>query len=75
MVLWIGYLQWHYRTRGNVNPPEPILQDFHNIEHRDAVRQSARGAVAGGGLPGDGAVGARRARAGAGGEIRCGLTV
>ncbi len=37
MVLWIGYLQWHYRTRGNVNPPEPILQDFHNIECRDAV--------------------------------------
>jgi len=37
MVLWIGYLQWHYRTRGDVNPPEPVLKDFHNIEHRDAV--------------------------------------
>jgi hypothetical protein len=37
MVLWIGYLQWHFRSRGNVNPPEPVLQDFHNIECRDAV--------------------------------------
>ncbi|MFO1349730.1 MAG: type IIL restriction-modification enzyme MmeI [Gammaproteobacteria bacterium] len=36
-VLWIGYLQWHYRTRGNVNPPEPVLKDFQNIECRDAV--------------------------------------
>jgi hypothetical protein len=37
MVLWIGYLQWHYRTRGNVTPPEPVLRDFRNIECRDAV--------------------------------------
>ena len=22
MVLWIGYLQWHFRTHGNLNPPE-----------------------------------------------------
>jgi hypothetical protein len=36
-VLWIGYLQWHFRTRGNVSPPEPVLKDFHNIECRDAV--------------------------------------
>ncbi len=36
-VLWIGYLQWHFRTRGNVSPPEPVLRDFHNIECRDAV--------------------------------------
>ena len=36
-VLWIGYLQWHFRTRGKVNPPEPVLRDFHNIECRDAV--------------------------------------
>lgn len=36
-VLWIGYLQWHFRTFGNVNPPEPVLRDFHNIECRDAV--------------------------------------
>jgi hypothetical protein len=37
MVLWIGFLQWHFRTRGAVNPPEPVLRDFHNIENRDAV--------------------------------------
>ena len=36
-VLWIGYLQWHYRTRGDVNPPQPVLKDYKNIEHRDAL--------------------------------------
>src|SRR5690606_37506939 len=35
IVLWIGYLQWHFRTYGSVNPPEPVLRAFHNIEHRD----------------------------------------
>ena len=37
MVLWIGYLQWHFRTHGAVNPPEPIIRDFRNIQCRDAV--------------------------------------
>jgi hypothetical protein len=37
LVLWIGYLQWHFRTRGNAMPPSPILKDFRNIECRDAV--------------------------------------
>lgn len=37
IVLWIGYLQWHFRTYGSVNPPEPVLRAFHNIEHRDAL--------------------------------------
>ncbi|WP_306110621.1 MULTISPECIES: DNA methyltransferase [unclassified Roseovarius] len=37
LVLWIGYLQWHFRTHGNASPSEPVLRDFHNIEHRDAV--------------------------------------
>lgn len=37
MVLWIGYLQWHFRTHGSTNPPEPVLQDFRNIECRDAL--------------------------------------
>ncbi len=37
LVLWIGYLQWHFRTRGAVLPPEPVLKDFRNIECRDAV--------------------------------------
>ena len=36
-VLWIGYLQWHFRTFGNVQPPEPVLSDEHTIETRDAV--------------------------------------
>src|SRR4030095_13210064 len=35
LVLWIGYLQWHYRTRGHVHPPEPVLKNFKNIECRD----------------------------------------
>ncbi len=37
LVLWIGYLQWHVRTRGAGLPPEPVLRDFHNIENRDAL--------------------------------------
>ena len=37
MVLWIGYLQWHFRTHGSVTPPQPVLRDFRNIENRDAL--------------------------------------
>ncbi|HJQ24280.1 MAG TPA: DNA methyltransferase [Blastocatellia bacterium] len=37
LVLWIGYLQWHFRTRGEALPAEPVLHNFHNIECRDAV--------------------------------------
>ncbi|MDY0397957.1 MAG: hypothetical protein RBR03_04805 [Desulfuromonas thiophila] len=37
LVLWIGYLQWHFRTRGNVQPAEPVIKKFRNIECRDAV--------------------------------------
>lgn len=37
LVLWIGYLQWHFRTRGEAQPPEPVLKKFDNIEGRDAV--------------------------------------
>lgn len=37
VVLWIGYLQWHFRTRGDVVPPTPVIRDFRNIENRDAV--------------------------------------
>jgi hypothetical protein len=37
LVLWIGYLQWHFRTQGAGLPPSPILKDFRNIECRDAV--------------------------------------
>src|SRR5690606_26048700 len=37
VVLWIGYLQWHFRTRGDVHPQQPVIRDFSNIENRDAV--------------------------------------
>ncbi len=37
LVLWIGYLQWHFRTRGDVNPPVPVIQNFGNIMERDAL--------------------------------------
>ena len=37
LVLWIGYLQWHFRTRGDVMPPEPVIRDFRNIRTQDAV--------------------------------------
>ena len=36
LVLWIGFLQWHFRTRGGV-PNEPILKDFKTIKVGDAV--------------------------------------
>ena len=32
VVLWIGYLQWHFRTRGDIFPPQPVIRDFKNIE-------------------------------------------
>jgi len=37
LVLWIGTLQWHFRNRGRVMPPQPIIRDFKNIECRDAL--------------------------------------
>lgn len=36
LVLWIGYLQWHFRTRGGM-PSEPILKAFKNIRVQNAV--------------------------------------
>jgi hypothetical protein len=36
LVLWIGHLQWHFRTKGAA-PSEPILRAFHNIQCVDAV--------------------------------------
>lgn len=36
VVVWIGYLQWK-RTNGFFDVEEPILQNLHNIECRDAV--------------------------------------
>lgn len=38
LVLWIGYLQWHFRVNGKAHaPPEPILRDVRTIENRDAL--------------------------------------
>ncbi len=37
LVLWIGHLQWHFRTRGRTLPAEPVLRKFENIRCRDAV--------------------------------------
>ncbi len=38
LVLWIGFLQWHLRTRGSLKGlAEPIIRDLHNVENRDAV--------------------------------------
>jgi hypothetical protein len=36
LVLWIGYLQWHFRTKGGT-PEPPILRKFKNIEVKNAV--------------------------------------
>ncbi|WP_407493984.1 class I SAM-dependent DNA methyltransferase [Pseudooceanicola sp. MF1-13] len=37
LVLWIGFLQWHFRTYGTAAPSEPVLRDFKNIRQGDAV--------------------------------------
>jgi hypothetical protein len=37
LVLWIGYLQWHIRSFGHTSVAEPVIHDYGNIEHRDAV--------------------------------------
>lgn len=40
VVLWIGYLQWHFRTHGNANRlGAPILRKYGNIRQQDAVLQ------------------------------------
>ena len=37
LVLWIGYLKWQLKTGGKDFIRDPVLADFHNIEHRDAI--------------------------------------
>jgi SAM-dependent methyltransferase len=37
LVLWIGYLQWHFRIRGQAMPAEPVLKNFANIVEQDAI--------------------------------------
>lgn len=41
LVLWIGYLQWHFRTRGDALPPIPVVRNFHNVIEADALIQWA----------------------------------
>ncbi len=37
-VVWIGYLQWHFRSGGTVEDlPKPVFDKFRIIECRDAV--------------------------------------
>lgn len=38
LVLWIGYLQWHFKVNGEDRMPEaPVLRDVETIENRDAL--------------------------------------
>lgn len=37
MVMWIGYLQSHFRAGRNAMPTEPILRNFHSIQGVDAL--------------------------------------
>ncbi|MBC3538993.1 class I SAM-dependent DNA methyltransferase [Rufibacter sediminis] len=38
VVLWIGYLQWHFRAHGNAQRlSNPILREYGNIKQQDAV--------------------------------------
>ncbi len=41
LVLWIGYLQWHFRIRGRAMPAEPVLKNFANIAEQDAILKYA----------------------------------
>ncbi len=36
-VLWIGYLQWHVKTRAGRPLPSPVLKAYGNIREGDAV--------------------------------------
>ena len=42
MVLWIGHLQWLFRTHGPANPPEPLIRRYGNIQQKDAVLEYQR---------------------------------
>lgn len=38
VVLWIGYLQWHFRAHGNAKRLDnPILREYGNIKQQDAI--------------------------------------
>ena len=42
MVMWIGYLQWHFRIFGDAKPSEPILRNFQRIKKTDALMTWSR---------------------------------
>lgn len=46
VVMWIGYLQWHFRVFGDAKPSEPIPNDFKRVECTDALIRCARIEVA-----------------------------
>jgi hypothetical protein len=46
LVLWIGHLQWHIRTKGGL-PSEPILRAFKNVVVKDAVLEADTALVRG----------------------------
>ncbi|MHC8509855.1 MAG: class I SAM-dependent DNA methyltransferase [Rhodospirillales bacterium] len=37
MVLWIGYLQWHMKNFKGAEPPDPVLREYGNVRHGDAL--------------------------------------
>jgi hypothetical protein len=37
VVLWIGFLQWHFRTHGRVMPVPLVLKNYKNIKEGDAI--------------------------------------
>jgi hypothetical protein len=37
LVLWIGFLQWHFKTREDAQPPIPVIGNFHNVKEADAL--------------------------------------
>ncbi len=45
LVLWIGYLQWHFRINGKAPPAPPILRDFRTIREGDALLSYIRTAA------------------------------
>ena len=45
MVMWIGYLQWHFRLYGDAQPGEPILRNFNKIIQTDALLSWSRQAL------------------------------
>jgi hypothetical protein len=45
VVLWIGYLQWHFRTHGDTDRLDPpLLDDVDNIQMHETLRPMEDGA-------------------------------